>query len=85
MTGGPAIAGDRMRELIEHGRARPLLPGRFPVPVLLDGHWWHQPADASDAVFVRAPVPMAAELAVLDARRRAADRAVEHASRHRER
>lgn len=37
------IPAERMRELLAAGRVHPLLPGHFPVPVILDGQWWHLP------------------------------------------
>jgi hypothetical protein len=78
-----AIAAQRMRELVEQGRARPLLPGYFPVPVELDGRWWHVPAQPPPEVdpeaFVPAPAEVAVELARLAARRRAADQALDPA------
>jgi hypothetical protein len=75
-----AIAAQRMREFVEQGHARPLLAGYFPVPVEMDGRWWHVPTEpppelGSDA-FVPAPAAVAAELARLAVRRRAADQAL---------
>lgn len=71
-----AIAAGRMRELAEQGAARPLLPGRFPTPVELDGRWWHLPEDAVDEQFVLAPASVAAQLTRLDIRRGAGAAAV---------
>lgn len=79
MTRPVAIAAARMRELIDHGAARPLLPGRFPTPVELDGRWWHLPDTADDELFVLASAPAAAQLTRLDIRRRAAEAAVARA------
>jgi hypothetical protein len=74
------IAAQRMRELVEQGHAWPLLAGYFPVPVELDGRWWHVPTQPTPAVdldsFVPAPAAVADELARLAARRRAADDAM---------
>lgn len=76
MSTEDAISCARMRELVDAGRARALLPGRFPSPVVLDGRWWHLPSAGAGEVFVPAPAELAAQLADLDARHRAADRAV---------
>ena len=76
MSTEAAISCARMRELIDAGAARPLLPGRFPIPVVLDSRWWHLPAAGAGEVFVPAPAELATQLADLDARHRAADRAV---------
>jgi hypothetical protein len=47
--GGQRIAGPlsvgQVRELLDRGVAEPLLANDFPVPVRLDGHWWHLPDD----------------------------------------
>jgi hypothetical protein len=80
MTTTTPIGAPRMRALVERGRARPLLEGYFPVPVELDGWWWHVPAQPPPGVgrdaFVPTPAEIADELVRLAARRRAADDAV---------
>ncbi|MGD9531937.1 MAG: hypothetical protein AB7I38_11620 [Dehalococcoidia bacterium] len=70
---GDAVATTRMRKLVDAGIARPLLPGRFPVPVELEGRWWHVPSAGTEVVFVPAARALAAQLADLDARYLAAN------------
>lgn len=76
MTHARAIPAVDMEQLLESGRARALLDGHFPVPVEIDGQWWHVPADppANSGIgdFVQAAESLAAEFARLAARRRAA-------------
>ena len=36
---------EQVRELIDRGVAEPLLGDDFPVPVRIDGQWWHLPDD----------------------------------------
>lgn len=80
MTVTTAIAAQRMQELVEQGHAWPLLAGYFPVPVEMDGCWWHVPAQPPPGVdpsaFVPAPAAVADELGQLTARCRGADDAV---------
>ena len=45
-SGGPLSVG-QVRELLDGGVAEPLLADDFPVPVRLDGHWWHLPDDST--------------------------------------
>lgn len=83
------IPAGRMWELLTAGRAHPLLPGHFPVPVVLDGQWWHlpagEPAGAPQAKeggeFVPATAEQAARFTVLAQRRGAAEQAVRDVDR----
>jgi hypothetical protein len=51
--GQRGISPQDMAVLIEHGAARPLMPGYDPVPVRHGNRWWHVPADAApDAPYV---------------------------------
>lgn len=51
--GKRGISPQDMAVLIEHGAARPLMPGYDPVPVRHGNRWWHVPADAApDAPYV---------------------------------
>lgn len=44
MTLPPAnLTPDQVAQLLDAGHAQPLLPGHFPVPVLIEGEWWHLP------------------------------------------
>lgn len=45
--GQRGISPQDMAVLIEHGAARPLMPGYDPVPVRHANQWWHVPADAA--------------------------------------
>jgi hypothetical protein len=45
---GELLSVEQVRELVDRGVAEPLLGDDFPVPVRLDGHWWHL-SDASTA------------------------------------
>lgn len=84
MTTTAAIAAQPMQELLEQGHARPLLEGYFPVPVKLNGRWWHVPTQPPPGVdpdaFVPAPAATADEYARLAARRCAADNAAHRCS-----
>jgi hypothetical protein len=83
VTGTDTVDAASMQQLLAQGRARPLLEGHFPVPVELDGQWWHVPADpppgADPGVFVPAPARLAAQFERLAARRHAADEAARRA------
>ncbi len=69
-----------MRGHIADGTARALLPGHFPVPVELDGRWWHVPDEVpdetADEVFVPADGVQARLFAALARRQAAAEHAV---------
>lgn len=80
-----SIPAGQMREHLAAGRARPLLPGYFPVPVVLDGQWWHVPvtdtADRDRREFVPATAEQTTRFTALAGRRAAADQAVHAADR----
>lgn len=42
------LTSDQVAQLLQAGHAEPLLPGHFPVPVLLEGRWWHMSAARGD-------------------------------------
>lgn len=67
-----SLTPQQIAQLLEAGRAEPLLPDHFPVPVLLDGRWWHLPSRAGDAVYEPAPPAVAALFARQHARLAAA-------------
>jgi hypothetical protein len=39
---------EQVRDLLDRGVAVPLLGADFPVPVRIDGQWWHLPDDDTD-------------------------------------
>jgi hypothetical protein len=59
------LAAARVLELLQDGAARPLLEGHFPVPVQIDGQWWHVPTNpasgAEPDTFVPADSALVAE------------------------
>lgn len=63
---------EQVAQLLDTGHAQPLLPGHFPVPVLIEGEWWHLPDRRPGASYELAPAPVAALFAHQHARLRAA-------------
>jgi hypothetical protein len=64
-----AISQDDMRQLLHRDEAHALMPDHFPVPVRVDGVWWHVPTAApADGDFEPAPPAAAAEFDRLDAK-----------------
>lgn len=77
----PSIPAAEMQERLQNQTALPLLEDHFPVPVRLDGRWWHVPHQAqtgvADNAFVPASPAASDRYEQLLARRQAADGAVE--------
>lgn len=63
------IPAELMRELVESGAARPLMPGFEVVPTWYEDIWWHVPQDAADgADYVQAGPELSAKLDELRSR-----------------
>lgn len=82
-----SIPTAEVERLLQQGTAQPLLEDHFPVPVMLEGRWWHLPstaghdgADPEAERFVLAPAEQAALFTALAVRRRTAQDAQRRSS-----